>query len=81
MNIPTNHQLSAEIAFIREVMLDFYAVSIESGAHSRERVIAHLRSAAGRAQLAHPVAVRTIEDSVATMIDALPSGPVIRGTG
>lgn len=64
----------AELAFIRELLGDFYATQIDAGAVLRDEIAAHIRAAADRAARAHPYASHTVEAAAAAMIAALPEG-------
>lgn len=72
--IPTTQETAEELAFIRELLIDFYSTQIDAGAVLREEIAQHILDCGRRAELRTSNQTSAIRDAAHAMIEQLPEG-------
>lgn len=72
--IPTTQEIAEELAFLRELLVDFYSTQIDAGAVLREEIVQHILDCGRRAELRTDNKTSAIRDAARAMIEQLPEG-------
>lgn len=70
----SGREVIEELAFLRELLVDFYSTQIDAGAVLREEVERHILDCGRRAELRTDNRTSAIRDAARAMIEQLPEG-------